>query len=347
MLISTVATLLAHAADTPSVDKTTEFQGLPITIEVQRGKQRLLHDDTGKVVYKQQMYADYGYFTNTKGRDGDEVDVFVGPVKAANEAFVIHMLDKGPVVNEREDEDKCFLGYPSADAAKAAFLAHYPKTFYGGMTALPMDEFKQKLATASLPYRKKKITAAHACAKGGKCMYMVGNPICVKCGKKAIKACENGSVGDTIRHLVKKGYEQDQAVAIAYKECGVKAVKAKTCKFCGGKLGGLLPTDFESAKCLKCGRVNEVGAAAQKPPGLRNKTGVKSCGNCTYYDRNGHCKMYDNFPVKPIQVCDKWVGHLGAQVDDLVKQHDWTKRAGGRTIITKDKENDSPFITKR
>lgn len=75
------------------------------------------------------------------------------------DAHAKDMRDLGPVPSEREDEDKCFVGFPSADAAKAAFHAHYPTSFYGGLTALPVVDFKEKLANATLPYRRKKITA--------------------------------------------------------------------------------------------------------------------------------------------------------------------------------------------
>ena len=149
----------AHGKDTPSVNKKMTVSGLPITIEAPRGSIRKLHDDKGNVVYKQHMMHHYGFFGNTKGRDGDEVDVFVGPMANAREVFIVHMKDMGSVPAEREDEDKCFIGFQSADAAKTAFTLHYPDTFYGGMTCLPVAVFKKKMKQASLPNHKRKITA--------------------------------------------------------------------------------------------------------------------------------------------------------------------------------------------
>lgn len=151
--------MLAHATDTPVANVPCKRHGLHITIEHPKGTLRVLHDDKGNPVYKKHMYNDYGYFNKTKGRDGDEVDCIVGPMQDAPEVYIVHMLDKGPVPKEREDEDKCMVGFPSPDVAKKAFLMHYPQEFYGGMTALPVAEFKRKLATAQLPYRKKKLTA--------------------------------------------------------------------------------------------------------------------------------------------------------------------------------------------
>ncbi len=159
MNLDTVISLRAHANETPISGKQTKMHGLPITIEHPRGTQRKLHDDEGNVVYKVHMYADYGFFNGTKGRDGDEVDCFVGPMKDAKEVYVVHMRDLGPVKEQREDEDKCMVGYQSADAARSAFLMHYPATFYGGMTCLPVSDFKKRLELASLPHREKKIHA--------------------------------------------------------------------------------------------------------------------------------------------------------------------------------------------
>jgi hypothetical protein len=159
MKLAATISVLAHAKDSNSVNRKVRSHGLPITIEAPKYTNRTLHDENAKLVYSRFMHHDYGYISKTTGRDGDEVDVFVGPMKNAAEVYVVHMIDKGPDKSAREDEDKCFVGFQSADAARAAFLAHYPKDFYGGMTALPLAVFKQKLKTANLPYRRKKITA--------------------------------------------------------------------------------------------------------------------------------------------------------------------------------------------
>ncbi len=168
MRLAAAIALAAHAKDTPVDSRQLIRHGLPITVEHKKGSLRILHDDKGKVVYKQNMHADYGYFNHTKGRDGDEVDCFVGPLKNAGFVYVAHMKDMGPVKSEREDEDKCFIGYPGADAAKTAFLLHYPATFFGGMTTLSVADFKAKLKQAQKPYREKKIHGvALACPKCG------------------------------------------------------------------------------------------------------------------------------------------------------------------------------------
>jgi hypothetical protein len=236
MNLSQAIAITAHGKDTPSANKKMTVSGLPVTIEVPRGKDRVLHDDDGKQVYRRRMFHHYGFLNGTKGRDGDEVDVFVGPISDAKEAYIIHMRDMGPVPEEREDEDKVFLGFSSADAAKAAFLLHYPPTFYDGMTALPIEQFKKKLATASLPYRKKKITAAATNCPQCKRHLDVKDRragACQFCGRKIVRGDKND----------------------------VTAAEQK-CPKCASKKIVLMPTDYETAKCSGCGHTFK----AKNPP---------------------------------------------------------------------------------
>jgi|SRR5215471_17086449 len=141
------------------VAKRIRHSGLSISIEHPKGTMRILKNDEGKVVWQKHMFHHYGFIDKTTGRDGDAVDVMIGPLENPAEVYIIHMLDKGPDVSEREDEDKVMLGFPSADAAKQAFHLHYPKSFYGGMTVLPIKKFKERLTTASLPFHTRKIHA--------------------------------------------------------------------------------------------------------------------------------------------------------------------------------------------
>jgi transposase-like protein len=244
--------LAAHASDTPRAMAKVRTHGLPITIEHPRGTERSLHDDDGNEVYKVQMHHDYGFINRTRGRDGDAVDCFIGPVPNAEEVYVIHMLDKGPDKNAREDEDKAMIGFESAEAAKTAFLMHYPPAFFGGMTVLPLKVFKQKLKQASLPHREKKIHARFLTEKEARAYgraVMAGKDSCPRCGSKKYslmpadfetakcakcgktwqigdlnavlkKGSSDKAVSDNIRKLMHEGRKQDQAVAIAYRTAG-------------------------------------------------------------------------------------------------------------------------------
>lgn len=88
----------------------------------------------------------YGYFRRSDGYDGDEVDVFLGPnmEEAPSQVFVIDQVD--PKTGQ-PDEHKVVLGVKTKAQAKRVYLANYEKGWngFGGITAYPLDEFKQKL----------------------------------------------------------------------------------------------------------------------------------------------------------------------------------------------------------
>lgn len=138
---------------------TRRVMGLPCVIEYPKGTLRELKNDKNETVYKVRQHCDYGYIKGTKGRDGDEVDVLIGPMPKFAEVYVIHMRDMGPDKDQREDEDKVCLGFQNADAAKQCFLLHYPKNFYQSMTSMPFVEFRKKLKLAQLPHRRKMLHA--------------------------------------------------------------------------------------------------------------------------------------------------------------------------------------------
>lgn len=121
-----------------------EFQGLPISIENKKGSTRKWYDPHAKESGSTKMHFDYGYIRRTKGTDGDHVDVYVGSNHDASHAYVIHQMKK-PAFKEY-DEDKCMLGFGSAKEAKEAYLRQYDDPrFFGTMTVIPMEKFKEKV----------------------------------------------------------------------------------------------------------------------------------------------------------------------------------------------------------
>lgn len=122
----------------------TEFQGLKISIENKKGSERKWYDLNNKESGSTKMYCDYGYIRMTEGVDGDHVDVYLGPNENAEFAYVVHQM-KAPEFKQY-DEDKCMLGFNSSKEAKAAYLKQYnsPK-FFGSMTEVSMDKFKEKV----------------------------------------------------------------------------------------------------------------------------------------------------------------------------------------------------------
>jgi len=121
----------------------TTFAGLPISIENRKGSKRYWYDRGTDTHGETKMEFPYGYIRLTEGSDGDHLDVFLGPDEDAKFVYVVHQR-KAPEFKEF-DEDKLMLGFPTRAEAKAAYLRHFdsPK-FFGGMTAVPMERFRQR-----------------------------------------------------------------------------------------------------------------------------------------------------------------------------------------------------------
>jgi hypothetical protein len=118
---------------------TVHCRGLKIKVENPAGTIRKGKGWQTKMVY------DYGYIVGSKGVDGDEVDVYLGPSLAfAPMVYVVHQRKAGDWKNY--DEDKCMLGFLSEAQARTAYLQHYDDPrFLGPVTTMPFDEFKEKV----------------------------------------------------------------------------------------------------------------------------------------------------------------------------------------------------------
>jgi hypothetical protein len=126
------------------------WRGLQISIENAPGSVRRGTDHDG-TPWSTGMVLPYGYIRLTEGVDGDHVDCFLGPDDQAPEVYVI-TTRKAPHFRHN-DEQKCMLGFQSAEDAKRAFFAHYddPRHF-GSIITMPFDAFKRKvLATKDTP----------------------------------------------------------------------------------------------------------------------------------------------------------------------------------------------------
>lgn len=136
---------IGHLKTAYDLQGQTDFQGLPIAIENKAGTVRSGTDPDGHE-WHTKMLLSYGYIKGTKGADGEGVDVYVGPDKDADSAFVVQQKD--PSTGEY-DEDKVMLGLGSKKDAKEAFMAHYddPDAFLGPIKEVPMDRLKELVAS--------------------------------------------------------------------------------------------------------------------------------------------------------------------------------------------------------
>ena len=127
-----------QAEDRPVAE--TTFQGLELGIENPKGSVRKGVDRDGHE-WRTKMKLPYGFIKGVEGKDGDSVDVFVGPDKEAPKAFVMHQ--KTPD-GKKHDEDKVFLGLRSKREAKEAFQMHNdnPKML-GDVSEVSMERLQQ------------------------------------------------------------------------------------------------------------------------------------------------------------------------------------------------------------
>lgn len=120
--------------------KHIKLYGFDISIENPAGTYRSGTDSDGKK-WKQKIYYDYGDIKGTEGKDGDNVDVFVGPEKASEIVFVVNQLNsKG-----KFDEHKVMINFNTKEEATKAYLKNYEKGWNKFSDAVPLtiDQFKE------------------------------------------------------------------------------------------------------------------------------------------------------------------------------------------------------------
>lgn len=116
------------------------IRGFDISIENPAGSKRYYGKNGDKYNV---MQNHYGYFTRTKGKDGDQVDVFIGP--DTDDFTRVYVVDQK--INGEFDESKVMLGFSSKKAAKAAYFANYESNWHGFMhiTGVSIETFKKWL----------------------------------------------------------------------------------------------------------------------------------------------------------------------------------------------------------
>lgn len=115
-------------------------KGMKIAIENPKGSRRYYGKDGRYNI----MQNHYGYFNVTKGKDGDAVDVFLGPY--VDDFENVYCVDQNKADGEF-DETKVMLGFRSKEEAKEAYLSNYDDTWDGfrDITAVSIKDFKKWL----------------------------------------------------------------------------------------------------------------------------------------------------------------------------------------------------------
>lgn len=102
-----------------------QIYGMPVSIEQPRNSYRTGTDKSGQQ-WRTRMAAHYGYFTGTRGADGDPVDCFIGPYPQAETAWIINQHVGGAF-----DEHKVMICFPDEQTARRAYLDSYDRGWNG------------------------------------------------------------------------------------------------------------------------------------------------------------------------------------------------------------------------
>lgn len=111
-----------------------------VTIENPKGSVRSGVDANGKE-WSITMNNTYGYFKGTKGKDGDQIDVFIGDNPSPKTVYVVDQVNN----DGSFDEHKVLWGFDSEQSAKDAYLSNYEDGWQGlgNITGVPVEEFNK------------------------------------------------------------------------------------------------------------------------------------------------------------------------------------------------------------
>lgn len=123
-----------------------KWSGLDIAIENPKGSERSGTDSTGKD-WSVKLSNHYGYFKRTEGKDGDQVDVFLGNNLNSDNVFIIDQLNK----DGKFDEHKVMVSFKTKEDAKKRYLSNYEDgwTGLGAITKMSSENFKIWLGNAT------------------------------------------------------------------------------------------------------------------------------------------------------------------------------------------------------
>lgn len=118
------------------------LHGLKIAIETPQGHRR-----TGKASgepWSVICMAHYGYIEKTRGADGDELDVFIGPWPESERVWVVNRAKAGGEF----EEHKILLAFPDAESAITAYRNSYERGSANDASVVPctIDQLKWWIA---------------------------------------------------------------------------------------------------------------------------------------------------------------------------------------------------------
>jgi len=127
--------------------------GLDISIENRKGSVRSGTDEDGKP-WSVKMPCDYGYICGTLGKDGDHLDVFLGPVRNLTDESPVWVMNQKAKDGMAFDEHKVLLGFRHVGEAWQAYLRAYSIPMHGRLGGMTLGQLKEKLKAESGKLKK-------------------------------------------------------------------------------------------------------------------------------------------------------------------------------------------------
>lgn len=119
------------------VKRTVDWNGLPLSIEIEVGDTKSGVDESGKA-WSHTYEVPYGEIPSSRSlADGDGVDIYLGPDPLSPLVYIVHQRK----MDGNFDEDKCMLGFRSECEALYAYKIHGPSWGFGSLDTLTVDQF--------------------------------------------------------------------------------------------------------------------------------------------------------------------------------------------------------------
>lgn len=119
-----------------------KWQGMRIAVETEGGKERAGVGKDGKP-WTSTSPVPYGYLSGSKAKDGDAVDVYLGPNPKSGQVFVIDQIDPE---TGKYDEVKTLVGFESEAEARQAYEDSFSDgsggSRIGAMTPMSVRQFQ-------------------------------------------------------------------------------------------------------------------------------------------------------------------------------------------------------------
>lgn len=126
------------------------LKGIPITIENPKGSIRSGYSPEG-VFWKSILNYTYGFIDGSMGSDGDEIDIFLGPIADSKEDFLVYIVSQVNPKTRLFDEYKVMFGFSNAREAREAYLSCYEEGWkgFGSISQISLSSFATWTKTKS------------------------------------------------------------------------------------------------------------------------------------------------------------------------------------------------------